>query len=116
MAFHRLVGWLERPVGAGRAPLPTHVSPRLAARLVCSAAARAGRPTCLTRALVLTRLLLRRGVATELVIGAKREGAFEAHAWLRVGDEILLGDEGHTEFAPLWRRVSRSTTTAEASP
>ncbi len=64
------------------------------------------------RSLVLKRLLLRRGIATQLVIGAKRGStAFEAHAWLRLGDEILLGGEGHTEFAPLWSRATR-----EASP
>ena len=75
-------------------------------RLVRSAAARAGRATCLTRALVLKRLLLRRGVETELVIGAKRgAGVFEAHAWLCLGDEILLGGERHSEFAPLWSRA-----------
>ena len=112
--FERLVCWLDRPVAAGRRSLPPDVTPRLAARLVCSAAARAGRSTCLIRALVLKRFLLRRGVGTELVIGTKRgTGAFQAHAWLRLGDEILLGGEGHDEYAPLW---TRSATPVGASP
>ena len=72
VGFERLVGWLDRPVAAGRRSLPADLTPRLAARLVRGAAARSGRSTCLIRALVLKRLLLRRGVGTVLVIGAKR--------------------------------------------
>ena len=111
--FDRLVRWLDRPV-ARRRSVAGPVTPRRAARLVRSAAARAGRSTCLTRALVLRRLLRRQGLETELVIGAKRgAGAFQAHAWLRLGDEILLGGERHSEFRPL---RTRSVTTAGASP
>ena len=90
------------------------MTPTVVARLVRSAAARAGRTTCLTRALVLKRVLLRRGVQTQLVIGAKRgPGGFEAHAWVCLGDEILLGAGRRQEFAPLW---TGSATTAGASP
>lgn len=115
VSFARLVGWLERPVAAARRSLPAHVTPRLAARLVRSAAARAGRSTCLIRALVLKRLLLRRGVGTVLVIGATRgAGVLQAHAWLRLGDGILLGGEGHDRYAPLW--TSSATPVAASSP
>ena len=114
VSFERLVGWLDRPVAPARPLLPAHVAPRRAARLVRSAAARAGRSTCLTRALVLKRLLLRRGVGTVLVIGTTRgSDAFEAHAWLRVGDDILLGGERHDQYVPLW---THSATLVEVSP
>ncbi|OLC95473.1 MAG: hypothetical protein AUJ00_06345 [Gemmatimonadetes bacterium 13_1_40CM_3_70_6] len=51
--------------------------------------------TCLARALVLCRLLRRRGEAARLVIGGtwkggtKVPGAFEAHAWVACGDLAL---------------------------
>jgi hypothetical protein len=37
---------------------------------------------CLTQSLVLTKLLSRRGVSSELVIGITKEEAFAAHAWV----------------------------------
>jgi len=51
---------------------------------------------CLERALVLQVLLRRRGIATELRIGVRREGgALDAHAWLeRAG--VPLGEPSST--------------------
>lgn len=56
-----------------------------------------GDTRCLTRSLVLTRLLARRGIPSQLVIGAGTEPSFFAHAWvehakhpvLAVGDSSL---------------------------
>jgi len=45
---------------------------------------------CLTRALVLTRVLARRGIASSLVIGVKSEPEFGAHAWVELGGLPLL--------------------------
>ena len=42
---------------------------------------------CLMRSLVLLRMLARRGVVCELVIGVRPGETFEAHAW--------IGHEGH---------------------
>jgi hypothetical protein len=61
------------------------------------------RPTCLVSALVLFRLLRRRGQAAELVIGLP-EGAStsEAHAWVEVdGRDIgpAPGRNGHVQLA-----------------
>jgi len=55
-----------------------------------------GDTRCLTRSLVLTQLLARRGIPAKLVIGACTEPDFRAHAWveqagqpvLRVGDSF----------------------------
>ena len=59
---------------------------RAAARLVRAAAAAAWtlpRPSCLTRSLVLERMLRRSGLAAELRIGVERSnGNFAAHAWV----------------------------------
>lgn len=45
---------------------------------------------CLMRSLVLTNLLARRGIASELVIAAHAESGLEAHAWVESGGVPLL--------------------------
>ena len=59
------------------------------------------KPTCLQKALVLYRLLRRKGVEVELIIGVtKAKGALEAHAWLEYHGRVILG--GQVErYAPL---------------
>jgi hypothetical protein len=59
-------------------------------------------PSCLEQSLVLWWLLVRRGIAAELRIGARKEaGRFEAHAWVELGT-LVLNDSGkaHLHFAP----------------
>lgn len=52
--------------------------------------------TCLVQALAAQRWLARRGVATELVLGARKAGAhgIDAHAWLKAGNRIVVGGDG----------------------
>ncbi len=59
--------------------------------------------TCLTRALVLSWLLGRKGIVTGLRIGVvRREGGLTAHAWLEwEGREILDPAGGHA-YEPLF--------------
>jgi hypothetical protein len=45
---------------------------------------------CLVKALVLTRMLARRGIGCSLVLGVRAEPAFAAHAWVEVGGVALL--------------------------
>lgn len=58
---------------------------------------------CLTRSLTLMYLLRRRGVATDLKIGARlQNGALDAHAWIE-RDGVVLNDRaavhnGYTEL------------------
>jgi transglutaminase superfamily protein len=48
---------------------------------------------CLVRAVVLLRLLARRGRRGEVVIGVRKAGSFGAHAWVEVdGRPIVLGE------------------------
>jgi hypothetical protein len=55
---------------------------------------------CLVRSLVYLTLISRRGVAGTLVIGARTEPEFAAHAWVEVaGDPMLPSGDG--EFQPL---------------
>jgi hypothetical protein len=54
-----------------------------------------GDTRCLTRSLVLTRLLARRGILAKLVIGARPEPEFLAHAWVECdGQPVLSPGDG----------------------
>jgi hypothetical protein len=57
---------------------------------------------CLVRSLVYLSLLSRRGIEGTLVIGARTEPEFAAHAWVEVEGEPMLPvkDDGK-EFEPL---------------
>jgi hypothetical protein len=62
--------------------------------------------SCLRRALVLRRLLCRRGIAAELQIGVhKHENALRAHAWLQLdgqpAGEPILVSEPYVPLKPL---------------
>jgi Transglutaminase-like superfamily len=59
-----------------------------------------GDTRCLARSLVLTRLLARRGIEAKLVIGARAQPEFLAHAWVEhAGDPVL--DPGDDSFGRL---------------
>jgi Transglutaminase-like superfamily len=54
-----------------------------------------GDTRCLARSLVLTRLLARRGIPAKLVIGARAEPDFLAHAWVECdGEPVLTPGDG----------------------
>ena len=58
-------------------------------------------PTCLKKALVCYRLLRKKGVEVELVVGAtKVESGLAAHAWLEHHGRVILGGPVE-EYAPL---------------
>jgi len=51
------------------------------------------------QALALQRMLAQRGHASELRVGVAKAGQdFSAHAWLVVGDRVLIGDEGARSY------------------
>ncbi len=60
------------------------------------------RSDCLVQAMAAQSWLAGAGVAATICIGArKNEGsAFEAHAWLKVGDEVVTGGD-ISSYAPL---------------
>jgi Transglutaminase-like superfamily len=58
--------------------------------------------TCLPAALVLQRLLVSAGHASELHIGVAQEaGRLAAHAWVVREGEVLIGDDTPTSYASL---------------
>jgi hypothetical protein len=72
---------------------------------------------CLTKALVLQRMLARRGFTSEVVVGvASDAGALLAHAWLERDGRVMIGS-GRREYAPLWRAgVNSAQPSLSTSP
>jgi hypothetical protein len=62
-----------------------------------------GDTRCLTRSLVLTRLLAQRGIPAKLVIGARPAPQFLAHAWVECDGEAVLspGDGSFSRLVEL---------------
>lgn len=91
--FGRLRVLLGRWVQEGQAFDPADLDQaRTAARMV-GIAARHGpfRASCLRQALVLWFLLGRRGIPARLRIGATKDEGFAAHAWVELGEWVLIG-------------------------
>lgn len=74
------------------------------------------RPSCLTRALVLGRLLVGCGLEADVVLGVDRGGGgFAAHAWVECDGRTLGHDpHGHARFAPLCRIGRRGAVVTSA--
>lgn len=53
---------------------------------------------CLVQSLVLSRLLSTRGIPSTLVIGARPDTTFMAHAWVEHGGYPLLPQEGFDQY------------------
>ena len=94
----RLAARLARPTARLRAP----------AAVIALAVAAAGRRVpggrnCLAQALAAHVLLGRNGHASRLRLGVARgaAGEFAAHAWVEIGDAVLVGATGRERFTPL---------------
>ena len=95
--------WLRRaPDAAERDPAAV-----LAVRQAVTIAARnvPWNAVCLPQAMAAKAMLARRGQGSALHLGAARagEGGLTAHAWLVAGGEIVVGEAGIAEMAPLAR-------------
>jgi hypothetical protein len=84
-----------------RRPVTCGLAPERAAAIVDAALSRLS-AQCLTKALVAHYVLGRRGITTDLVVGAAVNGGrFRAHAWVECEGRILVG-AGTDVYAPLW--------------
>lgn len=64
--------------------------------------------TCLTRALAAQILLTKYHYLSTLKIGvSKKNDQFEAHAWLEVNNEVVLGQSGNN-YAPILKMGEKS--------
>ncbi len=90
-----------RPARDGR-PLPPDPfeAHRLARAVLITLRPLPGDTRCLARSLALTRVLSRRAIPSTLVIGARTEPGFLAHAWIEHAGRPLL-DPGEGEFQRL---------------
>jgi hypothetical protein len=88
------------------------MAPSIAMKLDLTARNLFFRTNCLERSLALQWLLRRRGIATDLRIGARKESElFEAHAWIEL-DGVVLNDpeEAHLHFAPFKGEITSLET------
>lgn len=102
VAFPRLVAWAKRPAAADvPSAADGRLWPMLQVQRTASLVALASRATgtrCLTRSLTLTRVLARRGVASDLRIGVRPEDrGIEAHAWVEWMGTALNDSPGGLE-------------------
>lgn len=54
---------------------------------------------CLVQAVSLKKMLGWRGIESTLYLGVAKEDTFTAHAWLRVGDTVVIGDNGLQKYS-----------------
>jgi hypothetical protein len=77
-----------------RRPASGWDGPRLAAAAVRVLNLLPGDSRCLTRSLVVLAVLARRGIAARLIVAARPEPSFAAHAWIEQDGRPLLPTEG----------------------
>lgn len=107
-----LIRWLPfrtlstRAVAGG--PGKPHISPRqeeTAARIRATVRRAASSwAVCLPQALAANWMLRWRGIGSTLCLGVRRDpmdGRMDSHAWLRVGDSILIGGSQVRDFVPV---------------
>lgn len=58
-------------------------------------------PTCLRQALAAQRVLAHRGITSTLHLGVTGTTGAGAHAWVSVGEEVVVGDEQRAGHVPL---------------
>ncbi|HZY52534.1 MAG TPA: lasso peptide biosynthesis B2 protein [Reyranella sp.] len=102
LPFGRIAPWLQRSPDSGAGDTATVLA-------VGQAVAIAARnvpwnAVCLPQAMAAKAMLARRGQGSALHLGAARAGdGLTAHAWLVAGGEVVVGEAGIAEVAPLAR-------------
>ena len=102
LPFGRIAPWLQRSPDSGAGDTATVLA-------VGQAVAIAARnvpwnAVCLPQAMAAKAMLALRGQGSALHLGAARAGdGLTAHAWLVAGGEVVVGEAGIAEVAPLAR-------------
>ena len=98
LGFRRWQSVLERMIANPRTDFADVVTAQGIARVVNIAAAQMFRNVCLPRSMTLWWMLGRRGIASELRIGVRKEAdIFTAHAWLEC-QGIILNDSAEVSM------------------
>lgn len=97
--FSTLSRWAARPVRRTSSRQPAVEW----ARLVRQASSVVPYASCLTQALVLQRVLHRRGYSCTIQLGVRQDGeaGFAAHAWVEHAGEVLIGGPDTRPYAVL---------------
>jgi len=102
LPFGRIAPWLQHSPDSGARDTATV----LAVGQAVTIAARnvPWNAVCLPQAMAAKAMLARRGQGSALHLGAARAGdGLTAHAWLVAGGEVVVGEAGIAEVAPLAR-------------
>jgi hypothetical protein len=100
VSFKTMLSWIRSRTVPKNTAIPDPI--RLAYLIEVAARHHVVQPTCLDKSLVLYSALRKRGVDSELAIGTlKKNGAFQAHAWVEYQGIVILGQTSDN-FAPLW--------------
>ena len=98
----RLLGTLEHGEAEARVGATVLVEAALVGGTVTRVARRLPwRPSCLRQALATQRMLRRRGIAGRLHLGVTGLREAEAHAWVTVDGEPVVGRPGVERYVPL---------------
>jgi len=92
--------------GSAASPPDRRPSPGSIGWAITAASRLVPRSTCLVRALAAQSLCRRYGYPCRLELGARRgdAGELEAHAWLEIGEDVVIGgDEMLGEYTPFSR-------------
>jgi hypothetical protein len=121
VGFARVRRWLGTGRSAGPPSAPLSPERRAEAEAVARWVTVAARHhlwpmTCLRRALVIDRMLARRGIPAELSIGVRKgEEGFRAHAWIECGGRPLFEPEAvELRYASLEIPSSESASSRRA--
>ncbi|HEV7845500.1 MAG TPA: lasso peptide biosynthesis B2 protein [Thermoleophilaceae bacterium] len=89
--------------GEGRPVDPAQLieAKRVGATVAAGASRLPWHPTCLRQALAVRRMLGRRAIPSKLHLGVTSVSEGEAHAWVTVGDEAVIGARGRQRYVPL---------------
>jgi hypothetical protein len=103
LPFGRVALWLRRSPDRGPCDLATMLAVRQA--VIVAARNVPWNAVCLPQAMAAKAMLARRGQGSTLYLGAARaeSGGLTAHAWLVADGEIVVGEAGIADMAPLAR-------------
>ena len=105
MPSRRTIGLLGTLQSAERDELVAREQLDTAARVGVTVARVAARlswhPTCLRQALAAQRMLRRRGIPSRLHLGVTSLAESQAHAWVTVAGEPIVGRPGLDRFVPI---------------
>jgi len=100
--LQRMQAWAQRSRAPERDDFPLEEAAAIGTLVNIAARHSPWPATCLTRSLVLVRMLRRRGAAARLCIGVRLEdGALDAHAWVELeGVPVNDAPDVAEKFAP----------------